>query len=205
MARKPRSSSTVGTPEAAVAPEPATAAKRPSPARRGRPAQVAASPLPAATTRTLEVRSNADDAAGAVPTPPIRRQLGRKPKQARAAVPARQNERTRSAEIASQPSEAKLPPGPAEGDDPIAEMAVPVDALGQNAAEPSAMEVASGASGPDARAARKPAASWDKATDMTYFDWAEIERTAAQDGPNQAMAKLLVATRAEGANARWPL
>ncbi len=35
------------------------------------------------------------------------------------------------------------------------------------------------------------------------FDWPPIERTAAQDGPNQAMAKLLVVARAEGANSRW--
>jgi len=37
------------------------------------------------------------------------------------------------------------------------------------------------------------------------FDWSAIERTAAQEGPNQGMAKLLVAARAEGANSRWPL
>ena len=36
------------------------------------------------------------------------------------------------------------------------------------------------------------------------FDWAEIERAASHEGPNQAMAKLLVAARAEGANSRWP-
>ncbi len=40
---------------------------------------------------------------------------------------------------------------------------------------------------------------------MVRFDWPEIERTAAQEGPNQGMAKLLVAARAEGANSRWPL
>ena len=131
--------------------------------------------------------------------------MGRKPKQPRAAVPARQDEGTRSAEIALQPSEAKLPPEPAEGDDLIAEMAVPVDALRQAGAGTSAVGVASGASGPDAPEARRPAASWDRATDTVHFDWAEIERTAAQDGPNQAMGKLLVAARAEGANARWPL
>ena len=131
--------------------------------------------------------------------------MRRKPKQPRAAVPARQDERTRSAEIASQPTEAKLPPEPAEGDELIAEMAAPVDALRRDDAGPSAVEMASGASGPDALSARKAAASWDRATDTVHFDWAVIERTAAQDGPNQAMAKLLVAARAEGANARWPL
>ncbi len=51
----------------------------------------------------------------------------------------------------------------------------------------------------------KSAAYWDRATDTARFDWPEIERTASQDGPNQGMAKLLIAARAEGANSRWPL
>jgi hypothetical protein len=51
----------------------------------------------------------------------------------------------------------------------------------------------------------KPAAHWDRATDTVQFDWPEIERTAMEDDPNQGMAKLLVAARAEGANSRWPL
>jgi len=54
-------------------------------------------------------------------------------------------------------------------------------------------------------AASKPAARWDRATDTVQFDGPEIERAASRDGPNQAMAKLLVAARAEGADARWPL
>jgi len=36
------------------------------------------------------------------------------------------------------------------------------------------------------------------------FDWPAIEQVAAQDGPNQGMAKLLVAARAEGGQSRWP-
>ncbi len=51
----------------------------------------------------------------------------------------------------------------------------------------------------------QPAARWDPASDGVTFDWPAIERTAARDGPNQAMAKLLVAARAKGANSRWPL
>jgi len=54
-------------------------------------------------------------------------------------------------------------------------------------------------------AASKPAARWDRATDTVQFDWPEIEQAASRDGPNQAMAKLLVAARAEGADSRWPL
>ena len=57
----------------------------------------------------------------------------------------------------------------------------------------------------NAATSAQPAAHWDRATDTVRFEWAEIERTAAQDGPNQAMAKLLVAASSEGANSRWPL
>jgi len=57
----------------------------------------------------------------------------------------------------------------------------------------------------DTPVTRKPAAHWDRATDTVRFGWPEIERTAAQPSPNQGMAKLLVAARAEGANSRWPL
>lgn len=49
------------------------------------------------------------------------------------------------------------------------------------------------------------AAHWDRATDAVRFDWSEIERVAAQDGPDQGMARLLVAARVEGAGSRWPL
>ena len=55
-----------------------------------------------------------------------------------------------------------------------------------------------------AAAPSKSAAQWDPAGDTVQFDWPEIEQTAARPGPNQVMAKLLVAARAEGANSRWP-
>ena len=48
------------------------------------------------------------------------------------------------------------------------------------------------------------AARWDPATGTAKFDWPTIEQVAATDGPNQAMARLLLAARAEGANSRWP-
>ena len=48
------------------------------------------------------------------------------------------------------------------------------------------------------------AARWDADTGTATFDWPSIEQVAATDGPNQAMAKLLLAARAEGANSRWP-
>ena len=97
----------------------------------------------------------------------------------------------------------------AAGDDAmIAEMAYPVSAgAGSDAVPPSpgpdaATPAQTDAPTPDAP---KPAAQWDRSTDTVRFDWAEIERTASQDGVNQVMAKLLIAARAEGANSRWPL
>jgi hypothetical protein len=91
------------------------------------------------------------------------------------------------------PLEAAAGPTPAADNAVLADMADPVSA-GEDSDAPSS------AAGP-----AKPAAQWDRATDTVRFNWAEIERTASQDGPNQAMAKLLVAARAEGANSRWPL
>ena len=60
----------------------------------------------------------------------------------------------------------------------------------------------------DTAAAPRPmqqaAARWDADTGTASFDWPSIEQVAAADGPNRAMAKLLLAARAEGANSRWP-
>ena len=47
-------------------------------------------------------------------------------------------------------------------------------------------------------------AKWNAAMGTISFDWPAIEQTAAAAGPNQVMAKLLLAARAEGANSRWP-
>lgn len=51
---------------------------------------------------------------------------------------------------------------------------------------------------------QQAAARWDAGTGTATFDWPRIEQVAATDGPNQAMAKLLLSARAEGANSRWP-
>ena len=48
------------------------------------------------------------------------------------------------------------------------------------------------------------AAWWDANSGTASFDWPAIEHVAATSGPNQAMAKLLLAARTEGANSRWP-
>ena len=52
--------------------------------------------------------------------------------------------------------------------------------------------------------ASSAAARWNADTGAAWFDWPVIEAVAATTGPNQAMAKLLLAARAEGANSRWP-
>jgi hypothetical protein len=106
------------------------------------------------------------------------------------------------------PLEAAAGPTPAEDNVVIADMADPVSVNEESDASSSAAGPDSDTTGPLGRSAVAPersAAQWDRATDTVRFDWAEVERTASQDGPNQAMAKLLVAARAEGANSRWPL
>lgn len=98
------------------------------------------------------------------------------------------------------------------GDAQNAEVVAPIEiAAGGDAAppvtDPSAptIEAATSSSSLDTSVPSKPTAQWDRATDTVRFDWPEIDRTALQEGPNQGMAKLLVAARAEGANSRWPL
>ena len=48
------------------------------------------------------------------------------------------------------------------------------------------------------------AVKWNAATGAISFDWPAIEQAAAIEGPNRAMAKLLLAARDEGANSLWP-
>ncbi len=116
---------------------------------------------------------------------------------------------------AAEASPATGGPQPDGGEDGAmaAEAAFPVsDAAGSGAGavEHGGGAQAAGAEPPspsslDMPGPAQPAARWDPALDGVSFDWPAIERTAARDGPNQAMAKLLVAARAEGANSRWPL
>ena len=156
------------------------AAPTPVPAPRGRKPKAAPFEPVAAT--------GGAEAAEAAATPgdaPARGKPGRKPKQRpEAAMPG---------QGMGQPDVAAEP---AQDDAMVAEMAYPASA---DAGE------ATPAPDQDAASPAQPAARWDRAADTVRFDWPEIERTAAQDGPNQVMAKLLVAARAEGANSRWPL
>ena len=143
---------------------------------------------------------------------PARGRQGRMPKPAAstAAAPLLQEDaKGRRGRKSIQP-EAKLQP--IEGDAPNAEVISPIEiAAGGDVAppvtDPSAptIEAASSSSSLDTSVPSKPAAHWDRATDTVRFDWPEIERTASQEGPNQGLAKLLVAARAEGANSHWPL
>lgn len=186
-------------------------APSPAPTPRGRKPKEVAAPAPVPAAATASETTKAQDAtpgAASFPAPvpdsaPARSRPGRKP---RARDPAAAPSLLEQA-LEQQPEpDGDHPPAP--GDDAlIAEMAYPVSAgegsgaSAGDAATPPAQETAA----QDAAAAAKAAARWDRATDTVEFDWAEIERTASRDSPNQAMAKLLVAARAEGANSRWPL
>ena len=184
-------------------PKPATV---PVPTRRGRKP-------PAAATPSEPVILRGSDAVGvetavtaasaeAVTRQPVQGRRGRspKPKAGTAISSVFQSDAGQQPVADVDPLEAASGPTPAGNETSGAETAAPVSASEDGGAPSSAVVQKSSRA-----AAPKPAAQWDRATDTVRFDWAEIERTASQDGPNQAMAKLLVAARAEGANSRWPL
>jgi len=200
------------TPKAVLPPAPST------PARRGRPPKALATlpGAPAATAAEDAAAFPADVAAAdAVESgTPLQSRRGRKPRQEAAdRAPALLYEAvmgTAAAE-ASPAAGGPQPDGNEDGAAP-AEAAFPVsDAAGSGAGavEHGGGAQAAGAEPPspslDMPGPAQPAARWDPASDRVTFDWPAIERTAAQDCPNRAMAKLLVAARAEGANSRWPL
>jgi len=200
MARKPKSASSN---EFAISAEQVLAVlgDAPAPVRRGRKPNAAALPGPPAMMDSDD--AGGTDTAGATPSAatmedaPVRRRPGRPRKQAAEPSPSPQEDAGGQPEPdAGQPG-ALTTPAPVGDDAMIAEMAYPVSAdMGGDAAPPPNDQ--------DTAHPAQPAAHWDRATDTVRFEWAEIERTAAQSGPNQAMAKLLVAARAEGANSRWP-
>ena len=191
-------------------PEPAAPDEVATPARRGRKAKDAA--LSLASPPAADVGSPAsDDAGGDAPKAgsakaPGRKGQGRKPKQAAggeaalsvqdgAAGPQDQAPGQSGAEAGldltgddARPAAAAPQAETTADSDPVS----PVSEAAQSVPE-------AGASVPAA-----PAARWDRATDRVQFDWPAIERVAAQGGPNQAVAKLLVAARVEGAGSRWP-
>jgi len=191
----------------------------PTTGRRGRkPKAAAASPAMAPAVEDDHTASAAADAAVTAPaegSTPARGRRGRKPgPRADAMAPALPLAAgtDRVAAEASPPADGPEPAGD-DGDAMIAEMAVPVSGEPDRDAGPEEHEDAAPQAGDvvppslpaDKSAPATPAARWDRASDTVSFDWPAIERTAAQYGPNQAMARLLLAARAEGAHSRWPL
>ncbi len=216
MARKPKADSSN---EFAISPEGVLAvlSDAAAPVRRGRKPKAAASPEPLAMMDSDDAVGGTADADGSIADPvaaPVRKRPGPKPKQragtAEAASP--QDDAEPTPEQKAQAPDADLEPMPAAGDKPDADIAGQLEQVdGQGSAtlqatlNPAASDAASPGSSQNTATSAQSAAQWDRKTDTAQFDWAEIERTASQDGPNQAMAKLLVAARAEGANSRWPL
>ena len=216
MARKPKADSSN---EFATSPEGVLAvlSDAPAPVRRGRKPKAAASPEPLATMDSDDAGRGTADADGTIADPeaaPVRKRPGPKPKQRAGTAKATslQDDAEATSEQEAQAPDADPEPMPAAGDKPNADVAgqqEPVDgresATLQAIPDPTASDGASPGSSQNAATSAQPAAQWDSETDTVQFDWAEIERTASQDGANQVMAKLLVAARAEGANSRWPL
>jgi hypothetical protein len=187
MARKPK---TARSNDFAVSPEQVLAvlSDAPAPVRRGRKPKTAATPEPLATMDSDDAVGGSVDADGSIADPvaaPMRKRPGPKPKQ-----------RAGAAEAAPFQDSAEAEPG--------REAQAP-DAAPEPTSASATGNAASSGSSQNAATSAQPVAHWDRTTDTVRFDWAEIERTASQDGPNQIMAKLLVAARAEGANSRWPL
>jgi len=108
------------------------------------------------------------------------------------------------------PRQSKTEPEPTGDDAPATEAASPTAATGSDAARPDTGPATPGRTAApssismDLSTPSRSAAQWDRATDTVRFDWPEVERVAAQPGPNQAIARLLLAARAEGEHSRWP-
>ncbi len=191
----------------------------PTPGRRGRkPKVAAASPTMAPSIQDDDPASTAADAAVAAPaesSTPARGRRGRTPGPRADAMEPTLPLAASLDPVAAEASPSADGPEPAgeEGDAMIAEMAFPVSSEPNDGTGPKEREQAAALSEDaepsslphDTSAPVTPAARWDWASDRASFDWPAIERMAAQHGPNQAMAKLLIAARAEGAHSRWPL
>ena len=180
------------------------------PARRGRKPK-ADEPIefaPAEEGDTEAAEAVAAEAATVTPAEkPARGKPGPKPKpRPEPAMPTLSDTDEQPAMDLDQP-DAALEPALDQGEAMIAGMAYPVsaDEGSATASSDAEMDDTPPASSQDGVGSAKPAARWDRTADTVEFDWPAIERTAAQDGPNQVMAKLLVAARAEGADSRWPL
>jgi hypothetical protein len=182
----------------------------PAPARRSRTAKpIAPSPEPSASGQDDPALSGVEaDAPTAAPTKaPGRKGQGRKPKQAAGSEAAAsiQDGATELQDQTPDQPEAKASLDLIEADVLAAAAASQVETAADSGPVSPASEAAQSVPEAKAYVPAKPAAYWDRTTDRVRFDWPAIEQAAAQDGPNQGMAKLLVAARAEGAASRWPL
>jgi len=157
----------------------------------------------------------AADVQGADPIKaPGREALGRKPKPSAPVAVATLLQDNAGTRRGPKPRKAKAKAIPDAVDDGMPGSAALPHAEGVASGDLTPRGAASGLSSDDAHqpppaldaaAPAKAAAHWDRATNAVQFDWPAIEQTASHEGPNQGMAKLLAAARAEGANSRWPL
>ena len=216
MARKPK---TQPSPDAAAvsAPERAAPGEAAALPRLGRQAKAAAlssaSPPAAGTSSPAADDAGADAPKAGSAKAPGRKGPGRKPKQAAdtEAAPSGQNGATEPQDQASGQLEAEASLDLTEADAPAAAVSPQAEAAAdrdpvQPDRDPAGLadEAAQSVSKAEVSGPAAPAARWDRTTGVVEFDWPAIEQVAAQSGPNQGMAKLLVAARAEGAGSRWP-
>ena len=216
MARKPkaaRSNDFAASPEKVLA----VLDDAVTPVRRGRKPKAEALPEPLAMMDSDDAVDGTADADGNIADPvaaPVRKRPGPKPKQRagaaemallQAGAEAKPGRKARAPDATSEPMPAvddmlhAEPTGgreQAHDREPAMLETMPISTASDKAPPGFSQNVATSA---------QPVAHWDRVNDTVRFEWAAIEQTAAQDGPNQAMAKLLVAARAEGANSRWPL
>ena len=222
MARKPKAAPVTDVAQVAAGAASTIPDDAPAPVRRGRkPKAAAVSPPPAtmvddgdAAARTVAAVA-ADTAIMNEEDELIRVRPGRKPKQpvedAATLLPQDDvQEQGQPGASMDQPETGQ--PIPDAGNASTAEMEIHGTSAASSSAasddvdpDRSADDALPLLPGLETAARAKPAAHWDRVTGAVQFDWPEIERTASQGGPNQIMAKLLIAARAEGANSRWPL
>jgi len=218
MARKPKNQPSTAAAPALPAAKVAAMIETLAPARRGSKTTTAASlpELPSvADSLDLAAGSVEADVQGADPIKaPGRKALGHKPKSSAPAAVAALLQNNAGEHQRPKPRKAKAEATPDAVEDgvPGSEALPHTDSAASGTLAPpsAARDLSSDDAhqsllGLNAPAPAKPAAHWDRATNAVQFDWPAIEQTASHDGPNQGLAKLLVAARAEGANSRWPL
>lgn len=132
---------------------------------------------------------------------PTRRRRRSKPNQEVAAAKA-----TDDVQVTSPPAETAPPSDGAEPEETQASQQAPASRKVRRRSETSEKQQPEASTAETAvpQPTLPSAARWDATTGTVTFDWPSIEQVAGTNGPNQAMANLLLAARAEGANSRWP-